>query len=172
MKLPLAVLVLVLYASPALQKPIPPGVRQAEQAEQQGELNLPPPSNQPVKPSLAQLQRDAGQLATLARDIPAEVDQLFKGTRPTDLEQKLKEIEKLSKRLRSDLRRRVGPLAPASRRLFLWRGRPRPRTCCRDGLPRRLGGFFHSVLATRPTPPYLCNTPSLPAPTNPCRRAC
>lgn len=106
MKLPLAVLVLVLSASAALQKPIPPGVRQAEQAEQQGELNIPPPSNQPVKLSLAQLQRDAGQLATLARDIPAEVDQLSQGTRPMDLDEKLKEIEKLSKRLRSDLRHR------------------------------------------------------------------
>ncbi len=79
-------------------------MRQAEQAEQQSELNIPPPTNQPVKPSFAQVQHDADQLASLARGLPDEIGQLAKGTRPKDLEQKLKDIEKLSKRLRSDLR--------------------------------------------------------------------
>lgn len=103
-KLVLCVLLLLL-TSAALQKPIPTGLRQSEQAEQQGELNIPPPTNQPVKPSFAQVQHDADKLASLARALPDEVGQLAKGTRPTDLEQKLKDIEKLSKRLRSNLRR-------------------------------------------------------------------
>jgi hypothetical protein len=104
-KLLLCLLLLVVTSGAIPQKPIPPGLRQSEQAEEQGELNIPPPSNQPVKPSFSQVQRDADQLASLARDLPDEVGQLSRGTRPKDLDQKLKDIEKLSKRLRSDLRR-------------------------------------------------------------------
>ena len=104
-KLVFAFLVLVLSAGAALQKPIPPGLRQAERAEQQGEQNVPPPANAPVKRSFAEVQHDADQLALLARNLPDEVSQLAKGTRPRDLDEKLKEIDKLSKRLRSNLRR-------------------------------------------------------------------
>lgn len=104
-KLVFAFLVLILSAGAALQKPIPPGLRQAERAEQQGEQNVPPPANAPVKPSFAEVQHDADQLALLARTLPDEVSQLARGTRPRDLDEKLKEIDKLSKRLRSNLRR-------------------------------------------------------------------
>ncbi len=104
-KLLFVVFVLVLFAGATLQRPVPPGLRQSEQAEQQGERNIPPPMNQPVKPSFAQVQHDADQLASLARALPDEVGQLAKGTRPKDLDQKLRDIEKLSKRLRSNLRR-------------------------------------------------------------------
>ncbi|HEY6939772.1 MAG TPA: hypothetical protein VI424_21605 [Terriglobales bacterium] len=104
-KLLVFLLLLVLTSSATPQKPIPPGLRQSEQAEQQGEANIPPPMNQPVKPSFAQVQHDADQLAPLARALPDEIGQLAKGTRPKDLDEKLKDIEKLSKRLRSNLRR-------------------------------------------------------------------
>lgn len=104
-KLLFVLFVLVLSAGATLQRPIPYGVRQAEQAEQQGELNVPPPLNQPVRPSFAQVQHEADQLASLARGLPDEVGQFAKGTRPQDLDRKLKDIEKLSKRLRSNLRR-------------------------------------------------------------------
>lgn len=104
-KLLLCFLLLALTSSATLQKPIPPGLRQSEQAEQQGEMNIPPPMNQPAKPSFAQVQHDADQLAFLARALPDEVGQLAKGTRPKDLDEKLKDIEELSKRLRSNLRR-------------------------------------------------------------------
>jgi hypothetical protein len=104
-KLVFAFLVLVLSAGAALQKPIPPGLRQAERAEQEGEQNVPQPANAPVKPSFAEVQRDADQLALLARTLPDEVSQLTKGIRPRDLDEKLKEIDKLSRRLRSKLRR-------------------------------------------------------------------
>ena len=86
-------------------KPVPRGVREGEQAIYQGEQDVPPPMNQPVRPSFQRVQREANQLATLARNLPAEVGQLGKGTRPKDLDQKLKEIDRLSKHLRSDLRR-------------------------------------------------------------------
>ena len=104
-KLLVCLLLLVLTSGATPQKPIPPGLRQSEQAEQQGEANIPPPMNQPVKPSFAQVQHDADQLASLARALPDEVGQLAKGIRPKDLDEKLKDIEKLSKRLRSNLRR-------------------------------------------------------------------
>jgi hypothetical protein len=49
------------------------------------------------------LQRDADDLARTAQTIPADVVNIRRGTLPKDTIQKLKEIEKLSKRLRSEL---------------------------------------------------------------------
>lgn len=49
------------------------------------------------------LQRDADDLARAAQTIPSDVENIRRGTLPKDTIQKLKEIEKLSKRLRSEL---------------------------------------------------------------------
>ena len=49
------------------------------------------------------LQRDADDLARAAQTIPSDVANVRRGTLPKDTIQKLKEIEKLSKRLRSEL---------------------------------------------------------------------
>jgi hypothetical protein len=49
------------------------------------------------------LQQDAQDLARTAQTIPADVANLRRGMVPKDTIQKLKEIEKLSKRLRSEL---------------------------------------------------------------------
>ena len=49
------------------------------------------------------LQRDADDLARTAQTIPSDVANIRRGTLPKDTIQKLKEIEKLSKRLRSEL---------------------------------------------------------------------
>lgn len=49
------------------------------------------------------LQRDADDLARAAQSIPSDVASIRRGTLPKDTIQKLKEIEKLSKRLRSEL---------------------------------------------------------------------
>ena len=49
------------------------------------------------------LQRDAEDLARAAQTIPTDVASIRRGTLPKDTIQKLKEIEKLSKRLRSEL---------------------------------------------------------------------
>ena len=48
-------------------------------------------------------QRDARQLASLAQKIPPEINQLSKDQLPKDLLQNLKQIQKLAKRLRSEI---------------------------------------------------------------------
>jgi hypothetical protein len=54
---------------------------------------------------VAKLQRDADQLAQLAQSIPADIESVRKGTLPKDVIQKLRQVEKLSKHLRSELTR-------------------------------------------------------------------
>jgi hypothetical protein len=49
------------------------------------------------------LQRDADDLARTAQTIPSDIANIHRGTLPKDTIQKLKEIEKLSKRLRTEL---------------------------------------------------------------------
>ncbi|HEV2176163.1 MAG TPA: hypothetical protein VGW33_03025 [Terriglobia bacterium] len=51
----------------------------------------------------AQTRKDAEQLATLASKIPGEIDQVSKGALPKDLNQQLKQIGKLAKRLRGEV---------------------------------------------------------------------
>lgn len=67
-----------------------------------------PPSNQsPAVPKLrvdfAQAQKEADDLARTAETIPADVASLRKGMLPKDVIEKLKQIEKISKHLRSEL---------------------------------------------------------------------
>ncbi|MGD1078545.1 MAG: hypothetical protein ABR881_09535 [Candidatus Sulfotelmatobacter sp.] len=52
---------------------------------------------------LAQLQREADDLARAAQTIPSDVANVRKGMLPKDVIEKLKQIEKLSKRLRAEL---------------------------------------------------------------------
>jgi hypothetical protein len=52
---------------------------------------------------LVKLQQEADDLARTAQTIPADVAQVRQGTMPKDVIEKLKRIEKLSKRLRSEL---------------------------------------------------------------------
>jgi hypothetical protein len=52
---------------------------------------------------LAQAQREADELARTAQTIPSDVASVRKGILPKDVIEKLKQIEKLSKRLRSEL---------------------------------------------------------------------
>jgi hypothetical protein len=52
---------------------------------------------------LAQLQREADDLARTAQTIPSDVASVRKGMLPKDVIDKLKQIEKLSKRLRTEL---------------------------------------------------------------------
>lgn len=51
----------------------------------------------------AQIKRDADELAQLASTVPAEVAKAANGILDKDLNDRLKKIEKLSKRLRSEL---------------------------------------------------------------------
>ena len=52
---------------------------------------------------LVKLQQEADDLARAAQSIPSDVASVRRGALPKDTIQKLKEIEKLSKRLRSEL---------------------------------------------------------------------
>jgi len=83
--------------------PIPPGVRQADQAETQNEKNIPPPAISETKIDLAKQSREAEELSRLSQSIPSDVANVGKGTLPKDLVQKLKRIEKLAKNLRAEL---------------------------------------------------------------------
>ena len=84
-------------------RPVPPGVRQADKAEDTFEKNTIPPLYQRSPVDLAKIKRDAQELATLAQSVPSDIDQTTKGILPRDLEQRLKKIEKLAKELRSQV---------------------------------------------------------------------
>ena len=81
----------------------PIGIREANKAEAQAEAQIPPPVNRRPTVDVSKLTHDAEELAGLAQSIPPKVDQAVKGALPADLSAKLKRIEKLSKRLRSEL---------------------------------------------------------------------
>jgi hypothetical protein len=63
----------------------------------------PPAGPQPQKIDLAKLRQESLDLARLAQSVPADVDQAGQGKLPKDLSNKLKQIEKLSKHLRTEL---------------------------------------------------------------------
>lgn len=67
----------------------------------------------PKRLDLARLHDDALALATAANAIPAGVESVTKGMLPKDILQKLKQIEKLSKRLRSELNPWLGNPCPS-----------------------------------------------------------
>ena len=52
---------------------------------------------------LAQAQREADDLARISQTIPADVTKIREGMLPKDVIEKLKQIEKISKRLRTEL---------------------------------------------------------------------
>ena len=61
------------------------------------------PSTPTRRIDLAQLQQEADDLARTAQTIPSDVANVRKGILPKDVIAKLKQIEKLSKRLRTEL---------------------------------------------------------------------
>ena len=81
--------------------PSPPGLRDAEKAESRPIEPPAPPVRRGVDP--VQIKREADELAKLASAVPVEIDQVTKGEFPKDLSENLKKIEKLAKRLRSEV---------------------------------------------------------------------
>jgi hypothetical protein len=82
-------------------RPVPPGVREADK-----QINAPiePPAQLKSKPKdLAALKQEAEELAKLSAGVPSQVDQVSQGKVPKDLADQLKRIEKLAKRLRSEI---------------------------------------------------------------------
>jgi len=105
---PVTVLLCVVFLSsvPSLGqggRPVPPGIRQADQATDQAEKNVPPPLYQHSPADFEKLKRDANELARLAQSIPPSVEQTTRGVLPKDLTERLKRIEKLAKQLRSQI---------------------------------------------------------------------
>jgi hypothetical protein len=75
-------------------------------ASQQTPLVPPPePATAPAggRIDLIEVRRDAAELARTAQTIPTDVESIRKGMLPRDVLLKLKQIERLSKRLRSEL---------------------------------------------------------------------
>lgn len=72
--------------------------------DQDKPAQAPPSDAQPrLRIDYAKLQREADELARQAQTIPADVASVSQGKLPKDVIEKLKEIEKLSKRLRAEL---------------------------------------------------------------------
>ena len=98
----LFVLFLLVAAAAQESTQIPKGIQEAEKAQAAIEKSIPSPQ-MPSQRTPADFQRDADQLATLAQSIPADLNSVSRGMLPKDVIQKLKQIEKLAKRLRSEL---------------------------------------------------------------------
>jgi hypothetical protein len=101
----LSVLLLFLFAMPSagnLAKPQSrPGLREAEKR-----------MNAPVDPSVTfprraanptRLMAEAEELAELSAGIPARIERVNRGQLPKELNEELRQIEKLAKRLRSEM---------------------------------------------------------------------
>lgn len=110
MRLPFSTVLLgLLFWSPTLTAqgahPIPAGVREANKAQALTEKNIPPPTGQRSSIDPAKVGQEADELAKIAQSIPSDVASVQKGMLPKDLIEKLKHIEKLSKRLRDEIDR-------------------------------------------------------------------
>jgi hypothetical protein len=79
------------------------GQRQADRAEDQFEKTVPPPTRQQSSADFAKVKSDADELVILSQSIHSGIDDVGKGMLPKDLIEKLKQMEKLSKRLRNEL---------------------------------------------------------------------
>jgi hypothetical protein len=79
------------------------GQRQADRAEDQFEKTVPPPTRQQSSVDFAKVKNDADELVILSQSIHSGIDDVGKGMLPKDLIDKLKQMEKLSKRLRNEL---------------------------------------------------------------------
>lgn len=86
-------------------RPLPPGLRHAQELEAMNKTSFPPAGTPRSLVDAKALQRDADELADLAASVPGGVKNVNKGLLAKDLLQKLKQIEKLSKHLRSELNR-------------------------------------------------------------------
>jgi hypothetical protein len=105
MRTPILLFALLLSAPAAFaQGPISPdGQLQAAQAEREFEKSIPPPIQQRRSVDFAKVKGDADQLLILSQSVHSGIDDVGKGMLPKDLIDKLKQMEKLSKRLRGEL---------------------------------------------------------------------
>jgi hypothetical protein len=67
------------------------------------EKNIPPPIVRRSTLDFAKLRQEGDELAKVAQSVPADVQNIEKGVFPKDVIQKLRQIERLSKHLRTEL---------------------------------------------------------------------
>jgi hypothetical protein len=91
------VLVMGLFCMAQNSRVVPPQIRHAQELQAQNESV----DSRPV--DTVALGREADELADLAVSVRPDVHNLSRGVLSKDLAQKLKQIEKLSKHLRSEL---------------------------------------------------------------------
>jgi hypothetical protein len=96
---------LLLAVSAAAQSgtPIPPGIRAADKAQEKSDREIEPPLPAVHKLSNAELMQQADELLSLAQQVHSDTQQAMQGMLAKDLKDKLKRMEKLSKRLRDEL---------------------------------------------------------------------
>ena len=92
-------LVMSLHCMAQNSRMLPPQMRHAQELQAQNESM----DSRPV--DTVALGREADELATLAASVRPDVHNLSRGVLSKDLAAKLKQIEKLSKHLRSELAR-------------------------------------------------------------------
>ena len=85
----------IVFAQASSNRPIPPGNLEIQRHPPQVE---PPAAPSARRLDPLKLQQDAQELSNLADSIPADIDQVNHGKLPKELLDKLKRIEKLSKR--------------------------------------------------------------------------
>ena len=101
----LSCLALAQSSSPPPGYAVAPGLGEAERQAQQLERETAPQMQQAPRLNVAEMQRNAKELASLARTIPPDIDLTAKGLLAKDLANRLKKIEKLAKQLRSEISR-------------------------------------------------------------------
>ncbi len=99
-----ASLLLTTRAPAQVGSPIPPGIRAADKAQEKSDRGIEPPAG-PVQPKLssAEVLQQADELLALAQQVHSDTAQATQGLLAKDLKDKLKRLEKLSKRLREEL---------------------------------------------------------------------
>ena len=100
-RITLSILLLGMFCTAQTSRPVPAGIRHAQELQMQNESVAPSASAARITPAV--MQDEAQQLAELAASVPPGIQHANKGLLEKDLIQRLKQIEKLSKRLRSQL---------------------------------------------------------------------
>lgn len=96
---------LTLWSQPSPAQASTKGMPQPPPSQQTPMVGIPDPAITPAgsRIDLIEVQRDAAELARTAQSIPTDVESIKKGMLPKDVLLKLKQIERLSRRLRSEL---------------------------------------------------------------------
>jgi hypothetical protein len=101
------ILLLCLLAFSALAAaqgtPIPPGIRAADKAQQQADKGIEPPAPPAQRLNPEEINKQADELLALAQQVNTDAKHATQGLLAKDLKDRLKRMEKLSKRLREEL---------------------------------------------------------------------